>query len=65
MPSNSKVCHNCPACMKEFNRKLMPPLHLIKELNIVERHVVKYAKVKVQLVHFVRIILVRGSGKWK
>jgi hypothetical protein len=51
--------------MKEFNRKLMPPLHLIKELNIVERHVVKYAKVKVQLVHFVRIILVRGSGKWK
>jgi hypothetical protein len=39
MPSNSKVCHNCPACMKEFNSKLMPLLHSIKELNIVERHV--------------------------
>ena len=63
---DSDECHPCPACtMKGLNRKLMALFHFIIELTIVQRHALKHANVKVHLVPFVRIILLRVIGKWK
>jgi hypothetical protein len=62
---DSDECHPCPACMKGLDRKLMALFHFITELTIVQRHALKHANVKVQLVPFVRIILLRVIGKWK